>query len=597
MASIPESPGVRVAPTTQVGRSAPTIAQTQILPQAITGLGQTLQQVGAQQIKLQQERELLEQKRKEAFQAAIVNDYKTQLERIDNNIKLKKDEVPPLPSDILGMKDSLLKERSAAIKSLLAKEKDPQVLNLINRHIESSGVDLEFDIDKTRRKKEVEYGRNTIVNSLNNVKDQLDSGLMTPEDMVKADSRVKEILESGLKSGYIDFGFIEDFEKEQKAFRKERAEELKKSEIFNKVIQGNILLDPSNKEHRNIINDNFDRILTQGGDPREAAKQLTVNTGIMPDALKTQISATLFNGSPLQKVETVGFVKDLTEENPRLIENFNSSEIALINGIQQRVDIGLSPQQAVTFTQEDIAKNKSMERSAREDLFTREFAISKKELNKNLDKFVDDLADEADTLFSREPEVPEVIRNQYSSLVRDFFLNEGVDLETAQKSAKDKIMAEWGVTEVGKKRFQKFAPEKLYKRPGVKNDWIKNQLLQEVRKTIIEDISSEELNKQLSVEINPDTIDAEMPSYLVYRENELGAVDLVLDHKNQPLVFIPDFTKTEQFKKTQKEFSSLNIRDIEKKRIQQIRESEKRAKEVINRGIFAGAIFKSRLEE
>lgn len=572
MVKIPESPGVLARPTTQPSKAAPTFAQSQILPRAISNLGTTIQQIA-------QERGELEEKRKEAFQASRISDHKLAIKKIDNDIKLRLEETPPIPREIEKMKKTLLSQRARSVNELLGKEQDPIIKNSAFRHSKASGVDIEFIIDKSQRKKEVEFGRANIVNNLNQIQNDIE-GATTSNEVRQANQDIKEILQLGLQSGYIDFKFIENFEKEQRKLRKEQIKIADRRKSFNQVLDGTLILDPKNKEDRKIINDSFEEIINiPDVDPEETAKSLSIKTGIIPDQLKTTISARLFNGNNNQKIQAAELISDLINENPRLQESFTASELAQSTGINLRIESGLTAEQAVTFTEQEIDKNKNAERIGRENQFNREFGrTGTKRRFKILDNFIDDLKDESGIpFFDPEVQPPAAIETQFQSLTRDFFLNEGVDIQTAEEMAQKEIRAEWAVTKIGKKRFQRFAPERFYNIQGVNDKWMETQLFNLVRKQTIESLPKKVLDEQISIEVIPDSIITGRPSYLVFRENQFGTPEMVTDNTNMPLTFIPDFTKTKQYEEGMQAREKLKLSPEE---IESFREA-RRAKDDI----------------
>jgi len=540
MVKIPDSPGVQVRPTTQPATAAPTFQPD--LPRAISGLGGAISDIARQ-------RQELEQTRQEAFQASRISEHKLEIKRIDNDLKLRLEEIPPIPEEIEKMKKTLSSQRQRRIDELLIKEKDVTIRNSSIRYGKATGVDMDFLIDKSKREKEVEFGRANVINNLNQIQTDVELATNSAE-VQQANGDIKEILSLGLQSGYIDFKFIENFEKEQKKIRKEQQKITDRRSAFNQVLDGNLILDPRNKEDKKIINDSFEEILADPNiNAEEVAKTLSKRTGIIPDKLKTTISARLFNGNNNQKIQAAELISDLINENPRLQENFTASELAQSTGISLRIESGLTAEQAVTFTEQEIDKNKSAERIGRENQFNREFGRKgTKKSFERLEKFIDDLKDDSGIPFI-DPEVqpPAAIESQFQSLTRDFFLNEGVDIQTAEEMAQKEITAEWTLTNIGKKRFQRFAPERFYKVEGVNNKWMETQLFNLIRKQTIESLPKKVLNEEISIEVIADTIVSGKPSYLVLREDQFNSPQIILDNSNNPLIFAPDFTKTKEY--------------------------------------------------
>jgi hypothetical protein len=575
MVNIPTSPGVRARPTTQVAGAAP--VGEQILPRAVSGLGSEIAQVG---FELQQQA----QREKDVFDTSQMIDFKNRLRRFDNAQKVKLAELPADEDVINNQKNRILEERKAFVEDLTGNfEGNNRLVKLANQQSDTSSVDLEFNLDRDLSRKKQEFGKNKIFESISDLKSQSETAA-TDQEFMQISNDLAEVLQVGLGSGLIDQGDIERQEKIFKELRKERQQELTNAQTFLDVIDGAVLLDSTNNEDKKLVNESFNKLVTQVEDPEEFAEQVSVTTGIIPSQAKQFWSSKLFAGNPNQKVQAAETIGALIEENPNLERQFNSQEKALAKAISDRQALGLPADQTVKFAQEEIKQNKSQERVVREGQFNLQFGkteTSKKAIEQ-IQELNEEFKDESGIIF--EAETPVQMGLDTRRLAKDFFLNEGVDMDTALDLAKDKIRGEWYITNIGKKRYQKFAPERFYSVEGVNNKWIQNQALQQVRKVTVEDISTKELKDQVTLEVVPDSIISGQPIYNVYRENEFGAIELVLDNNNLPMTFQPDFSKTEEYKRDQQRRDDLRLtpekkesfRELQKRRLQQRKRQRER---------------------
>lgn len=550
MVSIPRSGGVTVGKNTQVSEVAPTMAQTQIIPDAIRGVGNVAAGIG---FDMQQEQE----KERQIFNTTQALDYRNKLKSFDNQQRIALSEMPANSETILNQKQKILDEREeyiATLKDEYGEDKD--LIKLIDRETSSSRVGLEFSIDKDLSAKKKAYGTMKIYESIGAIKERFETA-SSPEDYLNIKKDLDETLLIGYNSGLVS---PKDIEKQNEAFkllRKERELELKRQQAFSSAINGSMVLDASNKDDKDLVDANFQKMVEQ--DPQNAielAEELSIKTGIIPSEAKSHWSAMLFNGSVDQKVNAAQTINDLIDSNTSLQNQFSSQEVALSQEIMNRQTIGLPASKIVEFAEADIKKNKSEKRELRDAQFNLEFGTdgSKKAIEQ-IQEINKEFQDKSGIFF--EATLPEEMGMQYRRLARDFYLNEGVSMDTALDMAKKKVKAEWGITQVGEKRYQKYAPETIYGIEGGNNKWIANQAIQMVRKNTIDPLPN--IKNDIVLSPIPSTIPSGKPSYFIYTKNEFGAIDITLDNRNQPLVFKPDLTKTEEYKKDQERRESLRL--------------------------------------
>jgi len=274
--------------------------------------------------------------------------------------------------------------------------------------------------------------------------------------------------------------------------------------------------------------------------------------------LVSEISGRLTVGTPEQKVKAAQIIGDLITENPRLVSAFPASTQAMATVINNSIEAGVSSQKAVEFAEKDIKENKSFDRSRREQTYNLD--SSKKVREERVQKVSSELADQG--MFSFDAQVPDAVIGQHEFLTKEYYMNEGLSMEAASAQATKIIKSQWGVTEIGgKKRLQKYSPEAVYSVPGVSNKWIRDQAVETVRSTgLFPEASSKEVNKNIELHPDPDSIYSGKPSYLVTTVvNEYGLRDIVRDEKNQPVRFTPDFSKTDHYKKSVAARDALSI--------------------------------------
>lgn len=345
--------------------------------------------------------------------------------------------------------------------------------------------------------------------------------------------------------------------------------------LATQAIEGQIVLDPTNKDDKTSINAAWEQMqnqmLNEGrsiNDILGAAADLTVSTGIIPKTIEGTLTANVINGDTDQKIFYSDYIAKINRENPRALQNIDNDTTALAISITNNLDAGLDPERAVTWAQADIDKAKKEERTFRKSKWT-----NKKENNKSIEILTDTLQDQPGFDFFREdPAIPDSLYVEYQRLEQGYFVNEGVDRQAARDLATAKIRETYATTNIGPKRIMKYAPEALYGN-AAGTDWIEEQL---VEKTGLK-------AGDVALEINPDTVTSDKPSYFITKINEFGAFDILLDENNMPVPFTPNFATTRQAKELEEEIASKQVtRDEAREKI----EEQKRIDEIFSNVYF-----------
>lgn len=551
MVKIPSSPGVLARPTTEIAQAATSMQETQIIPRALQGLGQTVSQIGIERM----------QREKDAYEASSFLEYSTRLKSFDNEQKIKLREAPIDNNTVNNIKNQLLTERKTFENNLRNElfQDNARLNKLADSESKTSLVSFEYNIDNDLSNKKRILGQQRIYNSISSLNDRA-ALAVSDEDFAQIQSELSETLNTGFASGLITSKDIERQENILKQARQEKQILQERQEIFDQVVGGALTLDPTSKADESLVNENFNRLLTQVENPKEIAEQIAVRTGILPDQAKSFFVKGLFAGDDIAKVEASEFITDVIKQNSSLEMQFTSKEKALSYAIQSRIESGLTAEQAVKYSEAELKENKSLDRLLRQGEFDKELGgkETSDKARKKIEKIKDDLQDESAVIF--EAETPDIMAIQLRRIAKDYFLNEGVDMDVALDLAKDKVQAEWSITNVGKKRYQRFSPEMFYGIKGQNNKWIENQAVQEVLKIPrIEQLSARQIKKEISLEVIPDTIASGQPKYYIYRENEYGGQEIVLGDNNEPIEFKPDITKSDIYKTDAEKRDKLRI--------------------------------------
>ena len=566
MVKIPTSPGVQARPQ----QVTPTVRQPvdtgeRFIAQGITQLGSAIAGIGQQAM-------IQEQRDQEAFNASQVLQYKNQLRRFDNQEKIALSEEGANQDVITKSKQDILDRRKLFTDELKQQFGDnKQVQALIERESQSSLVDLEFNVDKDLSRKRKTYGENQFYGSVSDLRNDFEN-TQSPEELASIANELQTLQATALNAGIVDMKDIERLEKDFKTIRKEREQEALQEATFINATQGNLLLDSTDKNDRKVINKGFEKYRELTDDPEGLARDISVNTGIVPDVYKKGLNSMLFVGNPDRKIESANEIINLIRENPTLERQFNEKTKAFAQAIESRINVGLSSEEVVKFAEDEINKNKDKNKIIRQQEFELDYSKKGKKFIETINDITDEIKDKSGIFF--EAETPKEMSFDVLTIAKDYYINNGSDIDDAIELATEKVKSRWAITNIGGERYQKFAPEAEY--PNMTS----KELRQQARNLAGKYLSDKSVIKDnIRAVIIPDSLNTNKPNYNLLIEDEFGKIDNIRDESNNPVVWTPDITKTERYKEVPKE-TRESLNELSKKEfIKQDRANKKQREE------------------
>jgi len=566
MVKIPTSPGVQARPQ----QVTPTVRQPvdtgeRFIAQGITQLGSAIAGIGQQAM-------IQEQRDQEAFNASQVLQYKNELRRFDNQEKIALSEAGANQDVITKSKQDILDRRKLFTDELKQQFGDnKQVQALIERESQSSLVDLEFNVDKDLSRKRKTYGENQFYGSVSDLRNDFEN-TQSPEELASIANELQTLQATALNAGIVDMKDIERLEKDFKKIRKEREQEALQEATFINATQGNLLLDSTDKNDRKVINKGFEKYRELTDDPEGLARDISVNTGIVPDVYKKGLNSMLFVGNPDRKIESANEIINLIRENPTLDRQFDDKTKALAQAIESRTNIGLSSEEVVKFAEDEINKNKDKNKIIRQQEFELDYSKKGKKFIETINDITDEIKDKSGIFF--EAETPKEMSFDVLTIAKDYYINNGSDIDDAIELATEKVKSRWAITNIGGERYQKFAPEAEY--PNMTS----KELRQQARNLAGKYLSDKSVIKDnIRAVIIPDSLNTNKPNYNLLIEDEFGKIDNIRDESNNPVVWTPDITKTERYKEVPKE-TRESLNELSKKEfIKQDRANKKQREE------------------
>jgi len=584
MPKIPESYGIVANPSFKTTMAMPDSETSQMTARVGEQLGGNLMNITTQ-MRYQSIKE------QEAFNTAQIIDFKTKLATFENEKRIALAELPATDPTLFDKtKKAFESERASFVNNYTNQYKDnARLSSLIKRQADVEAVDFNFDVDKTLLSKKREYGTNKIYEGIYSINQRLEKG----GNPAKLSNELNTILQSGLKSGLIDQNDINREKEKQKAIIQELQIQYEKTRQANLVASGQIYLDHNNSDDRKLgelaYQTQLQNTLKKGGDAEAATLNFITKSGYLPQQVKSIWTAQLNMGNEKQKIEAARQIADIVESNPRLQNQFNSDDLNFVNVIKSKTNLGLPPEQILSYAEKEISKFQSMDRVAKGQI------INNKDAKKFIDSSFDDLKDKmTDTgffsFFKPTPQIEEGLKVKYETLVRDAFLNGNTTLESANEYAKSKLQAQYRITNIGKPRVMEYAPEVFYdKYNGGDTSWIKGQMAGVIAQNyLVPDFKNVE--KDYTLQLIEGSVESGKPSYNIVKNDEFGGIlggSVLLDNRNQRIVFTPNIEETDFYKEAQKQYNKdkqytkqelLSIMEDKVTKEQQKKEREKQQK-------------------
>lgn len=342
------------------------------------------------------------------------------------------------------------------------------------------------------------------------------------------------------------------------------------------ALTGAVFLDPRNAKDRKAANDYFERaVLPAVAEARAAAVaeaaagrapapvnglaialRFAEQSGLVPDALKGQIRGGLRTGGVAAKAQAADVLDRLVTRNPKLLDEFAQADVQLALSISENVRAGMGAQQAVELAEKAAEPTKEGEREVRRR------RINEEGIRKSNASFLDSelTSGRLGRFFGSDnpDDVPDALRADFDALFDQQFLVTG-DRDAARAMSLATVRAVWGITTIGGRRWQKFAPEAVYLLNAEDDgEWMGEQLRAELAGRGL-DIPEDDIR----LEVTPDTARQSAPSYLVMRKLESGAFEPVLVD-DAPLFWRPDWNASPEAQRRVAEFKKDSRRALEK---------------------------------
>lgn len=230
------------------------------------------------------------------------------------------------------------------------------------------------------------------------------------------------------------------------------------------ALTGPIKLDRNNKDEKAAL-DRY--LMSEFGDPsswgpneRKVAAQAIGRSGVIPPAMQSYMRTNLNSSDPEQVAIAAEMIDRALVHDENIDYQLAAPEKALADLVNRNIENGMSPEESVLLAQADLSATPE-EKEARRMAF--------KEFEPDLELpsgWFDDKAPlEAQAAYKH-------LAEQHYMLTKDYDLS----IQQAEKT----IGKTWGESSVnGDDKFMMAPPEARYSVPGLDNDWMRNQLVED----------------------------------------------------------------------------------------------------------------------
>lgn len=314
------------------------------------------------------------------------------------------------------------------------------------------------------------------------------------------------------------------------------------------VLSGERIADPTNKETQKKV----DIYYENNKETLQVSDLITLSANAkMPTPFKRQVNAQLLNGSPQEQMQAAEIMQSIVDQNPTAIHNFGNMERKRATLLLQYRDAGVPESRAVEWVNKQVEEKPDTVMRAAEAKESEVGSVSR----------LEDLAGDADPNFFFDVPVSAAMQADFATTSRGYYVYENMNQEASEKRAFTEMRSRWGVTNIGGQRWQKYAPEAVYRVKGQDPEWIQEQLVEEVsaegiamqqigEETIFADVKvREDLKDNLYLQIVPGDERSAQPRYQVFTQNESGELIPIYTRVGELMAFRPQYNISPAYKR------------------------------------------------
>jgi hypothetical protein len=331
----------------------------------------------------------------------------------------------------------------------------------------------------------------------------------------------------------------------RKAYDVEEEKRAKEADVFAIVAAGGPL-DPGDKDHREAVGSIFkaaggiEGLTSKSPEVATQTAEIAESTGIVPPQAVAIVRGAIASGDDSQREYAFDLVGRLDEIAPKALQRaFSAEDLTEALTYNKLTRAGVSDAQAM----ESINASRTMDQGTR-DARRREGAELFEELAKGAGSWIDPGIESAffnpSSLPLDQGDLPtfaplaDRIIDDARAVYLDAFVRSG-DAEVATDVTRRTLARTYGRSEVaGSGDVMQYPPEAFYEIPGIENDWMREQLLEDV-KAVAPKATPDGIELVPTPRTASDVRAGLAPRYQVLVRDENGIYEPVRDDDGKPM--------------------------------------------------------------
>ena len=306
-------------------------------------------------------------------------------------------------------------------------------------------------------------------------------------------------------------------------------------------------LDPKNKETKKAIDAYYNNSGINAGlvsaDNNAAIKleTLAARTNTIPTAAVSTLRGQLLNGNVQQQMFAVDTITRIQEASPAALDAFPQKDLSEAFLAQSYIRSGIAPGKAFELVKEQVDPlNKDVNQLRNAEIN----ALSK---SNDYASLAENALDPG--IFAIGPDVPDApfardsVVADYRNIYEGFYKSVG-DKDAAEQLANRSFKRFYGMSRVtGRRNVMKYPPENFYAVPGLDNEWMNEQLHNDVNKLVGKEVDMDDIVIIADSITAREAVPNGAPSYQVLQRTELGDFEELRDANGNLLRYRFDSTK------------------------------------------------------
>lgn len=223
---------------------------------------------------------------------------------------------------------------------------------------------------------------------------------------------------------------------------------------LNQIAAAGYGIDPKNKDLRKLVDQQFEIRANETGDPWAAATESMRQFKVVPSQIAGMFRSANRAESP-ELARALPLFMEAQDYAPEALKDFSDSDVDVLENVAANVRLGMDLPSAIATTQKWASLTPDEKRTLKDNA-----RMAWDSNNAMLDDLVSDHPSYDKPWSVKSPEVTNVMRQEYDSLVERILPTVGFDIAVAQRKAFGRITKSWQMTDInGDYKLMKNMPQ------------------------------------------------------------------------------------------------------------------------------------------